>query len=111
PARRPGGWAAGGGRAGSRGSAGPAATSTTVWPRTAQPPYDRGSAGPAATRGSKERPNMQDTSGLGRAGPAIALSGVNLSLGRGAGRVRILKDIDLRIAPAEALGLVAPAGS
>jgi putative ABC transport system ATP-binding protein len=54
---------------------------------------------------------MQDTSGLGRAGPAIALSGVNLSLGRGAGRVHILKDIDLHIGRGEAIGLVGPSGS
>ena len=48
---------------------------------------------------------------MGRAGPAIALSGVNLSLGRGAGRVHILKDIDLHIGPGEAIGLVGPSGS
>ncbi len=54
---------------------------------------------------------MHDTSGLGRAGPAIALSGVNLSLGRGAARVHILKDIDLHIGRGEAVGLVGPSGS
>jgi putative ABC transport system ATP-binding protein len=42
---------------------------------------------------------------------AIALSGVNLSLGRGAARVHILKDIDLRIRQGEAVGLVGPSGS
>ena len=41
----------------------------------------------------------------------IALSGVNLSLGRGAARVHILKDIGLRIAQGEAIGLVGPSGS
>ena len=39
---------------------------------------------------------MHDTSGS-RLAPAIALTGVNLSLGRGAARVHILKDIDLHI--------------
>jgi putative ABC transport system ATP-binding protein len=42
---------------------------------------------------------------------AIALSGVNLSLGRGAARVHILKDIDLTITRGEAIGLVGPSGS
>src|SRR3954468_4742424 len=42
---------------------------------------------------------------------AIALSGVNLSLGRGAGRVHILKDIALHIGAGEAIGLVGPSGS
>ena len=52
---------------------------------------------------------MNDTS-IG-AMPAIALSGINLSLGRGAARVHILKDLDLAIAAGEALGLVGPSGS
>ena len=43
--------------------------------------------------------------------PAISLSQVNLSLGRGAARVHILKDIDLTIARGEAIGLVGPSGS
>jgi putative ABC transport system ATP-binding protein len=51
---------------------------------------------------------MNDSS---NAGPAIALSGVNLSLGRSAARVHILKDIDLHIARGEAVGLVGPSGS
>jgi putative ABC transport system ATP-binding protein len=44
-------------------------------------------------------------------GPAVALSGVNLSLGQGAARVHILKDIDLDIGKGEAIGLVGPSGS
>jgi putative ABC transport system ATP-binding protein len=43
--------------------------------------------------------------------PAIALSGINLSLGRGAARVHILKDVDLHIGTGEAMGLVGPSGS
>ena len=46
-----------------------------------------------------------------QAGPAIALAGVNLSLGQGAARVHILKDIDLHIGSGEAIGLVGPSGS
>ena len=45
------------------------------------------------------------------AGPAIALAGVNLSLGSGAARVHILKDINLHIGRGEAIGLVGPSGS
>jgi putative ABC transport system ATP-binding protein len=53
---------------------------------------------------------MNDTSVAPRPA-AISLSGVNLSLGRGAGRVHILKDIDLHIGAGEAVGLVGPSGS
>src|SRR5688572_28104151 len=42
---------------------------------------------------------------------AIALSGLNLTLGRGAARVHILKDIDLHIGRGEAVGLIGPSGS
>src|SRR5512136_3084351 len=52
---------------------------------------------------------MNDTS---RApSPAIALAGVNLSLGRGVATVHILKDINLHIGSGEAIGLVGPSGS
>jgi putative ABC transport system ATP-binding protein len=54
---------------------------------------------------------MQDTSWSGRTGDAIALAGVDLSLGRGAGRVHILKGIDLHIGRGEAIGLIGPSGS
>ncbi len=51
-----------------------------------------------------------------QAGPAITqgaieLAGVNLSLGQGAARVHILKDIDLNIGSGEAIGLIGPSGS
>src|SRR5262249_60058617 len=89
------------------------ATSRNGWTSAVQPPYDRG-ANFARTEG-KEPIRMQDTSGSGRSqgysGPAIALHGVNLSLGRGAARVHILKDIDLHIGRGEAIGLVGPSGS
>jgi putative ABC transport system ATP-binding protein len=43
--------------------------------------------------------------------PAISLAGVNLSLGQGAARVHILKDIHLNIGSGEAIGLIGPSGS
>ena len=52
---------------------------------------------------------MNDTS-IG-AESAISLNGVNLSLGRGAARVHILKDIGLHIGRGEAIGLVGHSGS
>jgi putative ABC transport system ATP-binding protein len=42
---------------------------------------------------------------------AIALSGVNLVLGRGAARVHILRQIHLNIGRGEAIGLLGPSGS
>src|ERR1043166_4282758 len=56
---------------------------------------------------------MKDNS---QAGPAISqvaieLAGVNLSLGQGAARVHILKEIDINIGAGEAVGLVGPSGS
>ena len=54
---------------------------------------------------------MNDLSGSRGNGAAIALSGVNLSLGRGAARVHILKDIELNIGRGEAIGMVGPSGS
>jgi putative ABC transport system ATP-binding protein len=53
---------------------------------------------------------MNDTSVAPRP-PAISLSGVNLSLGRGAARVHILKDIAVNIGAGEAVGLIGPSGS
>ncbi len=54
---------------------------------------------------------MNDTSGLPFAGDAVALTAVNLSLGRGAARVHILRDIDLNIGRGQAVGLLGPSGS
>ena len=54
---------------------------------------------------------MNDTSGRPLAGTAIALTGVNLSLGGGAARVHILRDINLDIGRGEAVGLLGPSGS
>jgi putative ABC transport system ATP-binding protein len=55
---------------------------------------------------------MNDTSRGARApDPAIALDRVNLSLGRGAARVHILRDVSLHIGAGEAVGLTGPSGS
>jgi putative ABC transport system ATP-binding protein len=54
---------------------------------------------------------MQDSTGFHSAPAAISLSGINLSLGRGATRVHILKDVELHISRGEAIGLVGPSGS
>ena len=54
---------------------------------------------------------MNDISGHPIAGDAIVLGGVNLSLGRGAARVHILRDIALNIGRGEAVGLLGPSGS
>ena len=54
---------------------------------------------------------MNDISTTADLSAAIALTGINLSLGRGAARVHILKDIDLHIGRGEAVGLVGPSGS
>ena len=67
-------------------------------------PYDR-----LGRPNGRKKSRMNETSIV--APPAIRLSGVNLSLGRGAARVHILKDIDLHIGTGEAVGLVGPSGS
>jgi putative ABC transport system ATP-binding protein len=48
---------------------------------------------------------------MGIEAPAVELTGVNIHLGRGAARVHVLRDIDLRIESGEAVGLVGPSGS
>ena len=54
---------------------------------------------------------MNDTARDSNLMPAVVLAAVNLSLGRGAARVHILKDIALHIGRGEAIGLVGPSGS
>jgi putative ABC transport system ATP-binding protein len=70
--------------------------------------YERERGAPGGA-GRARKGRMDDTSA--GAIPSIALAGVNLSLGRGAARVHILKDLSLEIAPAEAIGLIGPSGS
>ena len=43
--------------------------------------------------------------------PAVAMRAVDLSLGRGAARVHILRDVDLAIGKGEAVGIVGASGS
>ena len=54
---------------------------------------------------------MPDMSVSGPAAPMIELNDIQLSLGRGAARVHILKGISLKIGAGEAVGLVGPSGS
>jgi putative ABC transport system ATP-binding protein len=55
---------------------------------------------------------MDDTSvGTAPLIPAISLARVNLSLGHGAARVHILKDISFDVGRGEAVGLIGPSGS
>ena len=59
----------------------------------------------------RHRPSGEATAPETAALDAVALGGVNLSLGRGAARVHILKDIDLHIRRGEAVALLGPSGS
>ena len=43
--------------------------------------------------------------------PAVAMRGVDLSLGRGAARVHILREVDLTIGKGEAVGIIGSSGS
>src|SRR6202165_1073660 len=79
-----------------------------VWTAPGRFPYVRDRTGRG--RSTRARKGHMDDTSTG-AMPVIALAGVNLSLGRGAARVHILKDLDLDIATGEAVGLVGPSGS
>jgi len=54
---------------------------------------------------------IEPSSLAGIAPDTISISNVNLSLGSGAARVHILKDVSLRVASGEAIGLIGPSGS
>ena len=56
--------------------------------------------------------SLIETSSLAGSTPdTISISHVNLSLGSGAARVHILKDISLNVGSGEAIGLIGPSGS
>jgi putative ABC transport system ATP-binding protein len=54
---------------------------------------------------------IETSSSVGLSADTISISNVNLSLGRGAARVHILKDVSLRVTKGEAVGLIGPSGS
>ena len=54
---------------------------------------------------------IEASSPAGLGPDTISISNVNLSLGSGAARVHILRDISLRVGPGEAIGLIGPSGS
>jgi putative ABC transport system ATP-binding protein len=100
-----------------------------IWQKARRHPYERTQAGRKNQRcieRSGPVESMNDIAGHLSTGEAIAseaappetaaletvaLGGVNLSLGRGAARVHILKDIDLHIRRGEAVALLGPSGS
>jgi putative ABC transport system ATP-binding protein len=88
-----------------------------MWRNARRHPYERARADAAGLVATGPIDGMNDIAGhpfTGDAmatGDAIALSGVNLSLGRGAARVHILRDINLNIRSGEAIGMLGPSGS
>jgi len=54
---------------------------------------------------------IASSSSAGLQPDTISITNVNLSLGTGAARVHILKDVSLRVASGEAVGLIGPSGS
>ena len=54
---------------------------------------------------------IESSSRAGTSPDTICISNVNLSLGSGAARVHILKNISLRVASGETIGLIGPSGS
>src|SRR5256885_2376416 len=72
----------------------------------------RPSTAPAEVPYDRTMDSLIEPSSLAGLEPdTISIKNVNLSLGTGAARVHILKDISLRVAPGEAIGLIGPSGS
>src|SRR5665213_1082350 len=74
--------------------------------------HDRPSTAPVEVPYDRAMDSLIEPSSLAGLEPdTISISNVNLSLGSGAARVHILKDISLRVAAGEAIGLIGPSGS
>src|SRR5665213_3467623 len=74
--------------------------------------HDRLSTAPVEVPYDRAMDSLIEPSSLAGLEPdTISISNVNLSLASGAARVHILKDISLRVAPGEAIGLIGPSGS
>jgi len=84
------------------------AAALKIWTSRGRHPYDRARHD---EDGRYQAGSMNDISGHPSVAGAIALRGVNLSLGRGSARVHILHDIDLNIGRGEAVALLGPSGS
>jgi len=89
-----------------------AAGRPSIFIRRENIPYDRGGRLERGRVKGGSWNDMDDTSvAMGPYMPAVLLAGVNLSLGEGAARVHILKNVSLNIGRGEAVGLVGPSGS
>src|SRR3954471_20165848 len=72
----------------------------------------RPSTNPAEVPYDRTMDSLIEPSSLAGLSPdTISISNVNFSLGTGAARVHILKDISLRVTQSEAIGLIGPSGS
>src|ERR1700688_343382 len=81
---------------------------SAIWIKPLDNPYARARA---ALKGVGPVHRMNDISGLSSAQHAVILTGVNLSLGRDAARVHILRNINMHIGHGEAVALLGPSGS
>src|SRR5258708_2688513 len=101
--------------AGACADAGPAIRSMPpVTPKTSNRRNNRGSLSTAANQwpyATCMDSLIESPSSAGLTPDTISISNVNLSLGAGPARVHILKDISLRVASGEAIGLIGPSGS
>src|SRR5215471_7668237 len=98
-----------------------AGTSATACPAAVKASINTSMCASAASRLSTARAQVpydramdsliESSSRAGTSPDTICISNVNLSLGSGAARVHILKNISLRVASGETIGLIGPSGS